>query len=339
MSKSSKKLPSTAFAIIALLFTGGMVAVFDGMLIRQFLQERAARGGWSEVTATVLESRVLAESSGDGTSYKPLVRYAYEFEGMALEGDRYAFGADMHFGSSFARSVVAAHPEGKRVTAWVDPEDPGSAVLSVDGSAMPGFILVFLTPFNCIPLAILTYLILGRRKRGISHVQTRYVVVDTPNDLVVSKVPAHPVIAFIGLTGLFAFLSVFILGFAVGFPRADEIALPTLGGIMVLALVWTVVGTWRAKRPSRFLHVDLDRWSFAYPADGERVTLPTTPELQVVSEPTNTTVNDERIHDNRIMLDRGEEEEALLMFRFRGSESDGAELLDLISERLAPGGR
>ena len=69
---------------------------------------------------------------------------------MEFESSRYAFGVDLHLNRSFSRKVVAEHPLGSSVTARVDPEDPASAVLRVDGSARPRLVLVFLVPFHCL---------------------------------------------------------------------------------------------------------------------------------------------------------------------------------------------
>ena len=256
---------------------------------------------------------------------------------MEFESSRYAFGVDLHLNRSFSRKVVAEHPLGSSVTARVDPEDPASAVLRVDGSARPRLVLVFLVPFHCFPLWLLARLFLGRRRRGLSKIEARFVMVDTENDLVLAKVPGHPVSVFLAFAGILGFVATFVLVLGVGFPGADELAMPALSTIAIVASLGTAIAARRARRPARFLHVDLDRWSFAYPADGESTPLPKSPSLGVSSTETNTSVNNERIHEHQLVLENASEGE-VTMFRFRGPEPDGPALLEVLRDRLRPGG-
>lgn len=337
MSSSPDRRKGTAFLVLGVLLFGGFVAVFDGFIVRQSRLEQTARDTWSEVPATVVESRVLRRGSRDGSSYRPLVRYAYQVDGVEFESSRYAFGVDLHLNRSFSRRVVAEHPVGSSLTARVDPEDPASAVLHVDGSARPRLVLVFLIPFHCFPLWLLARLFLSRRRRGLSKIEARFVMVDTENDLVLAKVPGHPVSVFLAFAGILGFVATFVLVLGVGFPGADELAMPALGTIAIIASLGTAIAARRARRPARFLHVDLDRWSFAYPADGERTPLPKSPSLGVSSTETNTSVNNERIHEHQLVLENASEGE-VTMFRFRGPESDGPALLEVLRDRLRPGG-
>ena len=111
-------------------------------------------------------------------------------------------------------------------------------------------------------------------------------MVDTENDLVLAKVPGHPVSVFLAFAGILGFVATFVLVLGVGFPGADELAMPALSTIAIVA---SLDGHRGASRTSaaRFLHVDLDRWSFAYPADGESTPLPKSPSLGVSSTETN----------------------------------------------------
>ena len=338
MSSSPDRSKRTTFLVLGVLLFGGLVAVFDGFIVRQSRLEQTARDTWDEVPATVVKSRVVNRRGRDGNSYMPYVRYAYEVDGVEFESSRYAFGEHLHWNRSFARRVVAEHPVGSSVTVRVDPEDLDSAVLNVDGHARPRFVLVFLIPFHCLPLWLLAHLFLGRRRRGLSRIEARFVMVDTANDLVLAKVPGHPVALFLAFAGILGFIGTFVLALGVEFPGADELAIPALGAIVILALLGTAIVARRARRPCRFLHVDLDRWSFAYPADGERTPLPPSPSLGVSSEETNTSVNHEVIHEHQLVLENAAGGE-LTMFRFRGPESDGASLLEVLRDRLRSSGR
>ena len=337
MSSSSDRRKGTLFIVLGILLFGGFVAAFDGFIVHQWRLEQTARDSWDEVPATVVKSSVVNRWGRDGNSYMPYVRYAYEVDGVEFESSRYAFGEHLHWNRSFARRVVAEHSVGSSVTVRVDPEDSERAVLNVDGHARPRFVLVFLIPFHCLPLWLLAHLFLGRRRRGLSRIEARFVMVDTANDLVLAKVPGHPVALFLAFAGILGFVSIFVLVLGVEFPGADELAIPALATIAILALLWTAIAARRARRPERFLHVDLDRWSFAYPADGERTPLPKSPSLEVSSTETNTSVNNERIHEHQLVLESASEGE-VTMFRFRGPESDGPALLEVLRDRLRPGG-
>ena len=226
---------------------------------------------------------------------------------------------------------------GSSVTARVDPEDPASAVLRVDGSARPRLVLVFLVPFHCFPLWLLARLFLGRRRRGLSKIEARFVMVDTENDLVLAKVPGHPVSVFLAFAGILGFVATFVLVLGVGFPGADELAMPALSTIAIVASLGTAIAARRARRPARFLHVDLDRWSFAYPADGESTPLPEE------SVPRSLLHRDQHFGQQRAdprTPARARERLGgeVTMFRFRGPEPDGPALLEVLRDRLRPGG-
>lgn len=335
MAPTLERTGGGCFLAIFALFFGGMVAVFDGMLVLQWWQERAARAHWDEVPATVIESRVETSSSDEGTSYSPLVRYEYTANGERRESDRHSFGAGFHFGRSFADEVVERYPTGARVTAWVDPSDPDAAVLSVDGSSLPRFVLLFLTPFHCVPLTIAAALFIGRRRRRDprGELEQRLLRVDTESDLVIAKRPPHPALVFPIALGALAFVSVFVLGFGFGFDRAERLALPVLFFLVVAAVIITRLIRQRAKRPSRYLHVDLDRRTFAFPADGPHEPLPHDPRFSVDSERTNTMVDGVPIHEHTLEVS-SESGEARPLFQFRGPREEGEALLDLIARRL-----
>ena len=136
-------------------------------------------------------------------------------------------------------------------------------------------------PLPPFPLWLLARLFLGCRRRGLSKIEARFVMVDTENDLVLAKVPGHPVSVFLAFAGILGFVATFVLVLGVGFPvrgRARD-ARPEHHRDRRVARDGHRVAR-RARRPARFLHVDLDRWSFAYPADGESTPLPKSPSSE-----------------------------------------------------------
>ncbi len=84
---------------------------------------------WVETPAVVEYSKVRSHKGDDSTTYSVDILYAYEFNGKAYKSNQYSF---FDFSSSGYRSkneIVSNHVKGKRVTAYVNPDDPIEAVL------------------------------------------------------------------------------------------------------------------------------------------------------------------------------------------------------------------
>jgi len=84
---------------------------------------------WRETPCVILSSQV-AESSGDSTTYKVDVLYAYSVDGRAYQSKRYGFDDWSSSGRDGKQEIVNTLPPGTRTTCWVDPADPSRAVLS-----------------------------------------------------------------------------------------------------------------------------------------------------------------------------------------------------------------
>ena len=102
------------------------------------------RARWVRVPATIVESSTAADQLTMGhqlnqpgemfdgakaTIHKPLVRYAYEFQGRPYESDEIG-GASIQTGSrAVAEGIAAKYPVGAKVEAWVNPARPTEAAL------------------------------------------------------------------------------------------------------------------------------------------------------------------------------------------------------------------
>jgi hypothetical protein len=121
-----------------------------------------ATTSWPQVQAKVVQSDIdpVRDSKGR-TSYRVVVRYLYEVDGIEFSADRVFFGESSFLLESDARSVLAPYPVGKVVTASYDPSDTASAVLEpgrprnltllvVIGLVfgVPGLLVVALAPRN-----------------------------------------------------------------------------------------------------------------------------------------------------------------------------------------------
>ncbi len=121
-----------------LAFFGVFVVAGLGFFVPFFLLpafEALDARDWREVPATVVSSQVRAHSGDDGTTYSVEVVYRYETGGRELHSDRYHFLSGSSSGYKNKAAIVERYPEGAEVTAWVDPDNPGSAVLSRDFSS------------------------------------------------------------------------------------------------------------------------------------------------------------------------------------------------------------
>lgn len=149
---------------VGLLFclVGG---VFAWLMWRSF--ERASgQRHWTEVPCTILEAAV--EDRRIGTNVKPdyrfAVLYGYEVGGVAQTSDRYTLrGSPWSGASDRAEELVERYPVGSSQTCFVDPEDPGSAVLKLDSKG-PGYSLWFPLLFVVGGLGIIVGALQGLRR-------------------------------------------------------------------------------------------------------------------------------------------------------------------------------
>lgn len=111
------------FSIFA-LFGAGFLIPFAIPLAR-----KASSSDWEKVPATIVWSGVGAHSSDDGATYSVDVLYEYGFGRERYRANRYRFFGGSSSGTTGKQEVVARLPPGARVDAWVDPDDPSSAVL------------------------------------------------------------------------------------------------------------------------------------------------------------------------------------------------------------------
>lgn len=95
-----------------------------------------------------------SHSSKGGTTYGVDLRYRYSVAGQSFEGKRFRYNAGSSSDSAWARRAVNAHPVNSAVTVIYNPRDPSDALLSpgLDGSDLT--LVLFLTPFTLLMLAV-----------------------------------------------------------------------------------------------------------------------------------------------------------------------------------------
>lgn len=94
-------------------------------------QKAKAMHAWIETPATVVLSEVQDWKSTEYTivEFKPVVRYRYEFEGEIYESDQFKIADGPTGDPEKANQRIEPYPVGSTVTAYVNPDEPTTAVL------------------------------------------------------------------------------------------------------------------------------------------------------------------------------------------------------------------
>lgn len=116
-----------------ILFFGLFFVIGAGLFYFMFIRPvglvLAARS-WQETPCTIVSSRVAESSDSDGTTYKVDITFAYAAGGGEYRSSRYDFLDVSSSGYDGKKAVVDRYPPGSRAICYVDPEDPGRAVLN-----------------------------------------------------------------------------------------------------------------------------------------------------------------------------------------------------------------
>jgi hypothetical protein len=133
---------------------GSFGCLFVGIFVVMPLLRVQQMSDWVEVPCTILTSRVAANESSDGDTYRVEVSFAYHYPpagpeggGPRYESTRYDAGAGVWTsGRAGKQAIVKSLPPGHRTTCHVDPDAPSEAVLRPglpDGWAFGLFTLIF----------------------------------------------------------------------------------------------------------------------------------------------------------------------------------------------------
>ncbi len=107
-------------------------------------KDRNSERRFRPVPAVILSRRVHSRESPEHCmTHRPVVRFAYEVNGLRYESDQYAFDGGP-LSASDAEEVTLRYQEGQAVTAWVDPDRPQVAILAPGPQSL---FLFFLSPF------------------------------------------------------------------------------------------------------------------------------------------------------------------------------------------------
>jgi hypothetical protein len=109
---------------LAVFFFGGL-AGFHLITLRPLWRFWRAHG-WSQVRCTVTSATVHVHRGEDGETYEYTLGYRYELGGREYVSERYDLGGIQ---SGPTKEAFESHPKGSRTMCFVDPGEPGMAVL------------------------------------------------------------------------------------------------------------------------------------------------------------------------------------------------------------------
>ncbi|HOD80898.1 MAG: hypothetical protein BWX88_00614 [Planctomycetes bacterium ADurb.Bin126] len=152
--------------LVFTLFWCGLTGAFCYFVVSVFVQSWHAVNTYVPVGGVVLSSRIKT-THGDSTTYAPLVRYSYQYEGRTFAGERHSFDSSSSSDHRYAHRVVEQYPKGRKITVFVDPADPAQSVLLREVPAQTYFLLLFLQPFVTVGVGMLgaTLIVPGRHAR------------------------------------------------------------------------------------------------------------------------------------------------------------------------------
>ncbi len=218
------------------LFWSGITLGFDWFIGRTVYQRLHAES-FATTTGTVTHSEVIrSRGSKGGTNYQPKIHFAYTVLGREFTSECFHHG-DMSGGDAkWAEQVTKDFPKAKSVTVHYDPENPADAVLltGLEGSEL--FLAIFLTPFNCVMLAI--WLVpLTALQRRLWPQAAGVPVTQRFGHTHACLATVTPLAAALLALGGSAFATIFIVGLSAGTNPSVRVAGLAWGGIFTVAVL------------------------------------------------------------------------------------------------------
>jgi hypothetical protein len=126
-SPSSAVSRAVVFLFFAVFLAAG-AAFGIGAFGRPLLHMISARQ-WQSASCEIISSRVQAHQGTDGSTYRVDVTYRYFVNDRGLVGNRYQFMDWSTSGTRGKAAIVARLRPGTRTECWVNPANPGDAVI------------------------------------------------------------------------------------------------------------------------------------------------------------------------------------------------------------------
>lgn len=160
-----------------------------------------------QVAGVVVTSQVTTGSGKHGSNYTPTVSYSYSVDGKSYSSDRVSFETWSSSDSSFAQEFVGAHPAGKSIPVYVDPNQPATSVLRVGVQPQQLAWLLFLTPFLTVTFGLWAGVWLSRREPEPSgglllHERGNHVVIGSRRPHVLARAGAFVLLSSFAAGGI-----------------------------------------------------------------------------------------------------------------------------------------
>lgn len=158
---------------IAIPFFGVFACVGLGMLffwIGPMWQKYLSAQSWQEMPATVIWSTVRTHDGDDGDTYSADIFYQYTVNGELYKSNTVGLMGGSSSGRSGKQETVNAHPKGKTVTCYVDPDNPHNALLQRELGWWAAFSL-FPLPFAGVGIGGIWFT-LRKKKKALSSAST-----------------------------------------------------------------------------------------------------------------------------------------------------------------------
>lgn len=123
----SPKAGRGCIVVFGTIFLIAGLAFLFGTLIYPIIRTQSS-GDWQKTPCTITHSKVDVSSDSDGTSYRPKVEFEYTIDGKAFLGDSYDFTA-LNRPKKRCQEIVSSYPPDMQTTCFVNPDDPGDAVI------------------------------------------------------------------------------------------------------------------------------------------------------------------------------------------------------------------
>lgn len=227
-------LIAESFLIVpaVLLFGGGLIVA--QIATARFFWDDYRAGYWPEVPGVIRSAQVVQRQirGDDGleTIFEPDLKYEYRVNGQLLVGSQYELRPANDHKRENADAIVAAHPPGRQVAVYYDPDDPGTAVLNNQFGLTHYFVPLMLIPWDAFLFGFIIWIAraIRRKRRGPPPHGAHIVRDEAGQRAIVSEQNAIvSILLWIGLLPLAIIVVASILGWPLGWigvARTDEVA-------------------------------------------------------------------------------------------------------------------
>ena len=135
MNKPLPQAGSRWLAVLGLVLAL-MGVIFTGVLLHSWQLAEETRA-WTATPAKILSSQVLPDhpTPNSPVKYRAVVRYEYQVGGAIFHADRIHRSNGPNANKEDAEALREEYTPGQAITCWVNPADPGFAVLKHDSRA------------------------------------------------------------------------------------------------------------------------------------------------------------------------------------------------------------